>query len=72
MILRGPDERNRVKAQALSRITDPDKGWGQLALGGVEIREFSGSHHTLLTEPFVSDLAEQLRVKLAELESVQS
>ena len=57
----------RAQAQALSRAADPDKGWGALALGGVEVREFPGSHHTLLREPWVSGLARALQSKLDEL-----
>jgi thioesterase domain-containing protein len=58
----------RARAQALSRIADPHKGWDHLALEGVELREFSGSHHTLLIEPSVGHLAEQLVSKLRELD----
>jgi thioesterase domain-containing protein len=57
----------RAQAQALSRVAEPDKGWGRLAQGGVEIREFAGSHHTLLREPYVRNLAEQLQLKLMEI-----
>jgi thioesterase domain-containing protein len=56
----------RARAQALSRIAAPDKGWGQVALGGVAVREFSGSHHTLLDEPFVGQLARLLQDELTQ------
>jgi thioesterase domain-containing protein/acyl carrier protein len=38
----------------------PDLGWGGLALGGVEISPVPGSHTTIMEEPLVKDLAEQL------------
>lgn len=43
---------------------EPDLGWGGLATGGVQIVEVPGSHHSLLMEPHVRTLAEQLRVCL--------
>jgi thioesterase domain-containing protein len=58
----------RAHIQALSRAGDPDKGWGALALGGVDIREFPGSHHTLLIEPWVEGLAQEVQRRLDELE----
>lgn len=39
---------------------DPQRGWGNLAKGGVSIRPVEGSHVGLLTKPFVSDLAAKL------------
>jgi thioesterase domain-containing protein/acyl carrier protein len=57
----------RARAQARSRAFDPDKGWRALALGGVEIREIPGSHHTLLAEPYVGELARHLRQALDDL-----
>ena len=58
----------RAHVQALRRAGDRDKGWGALALGGVDIREFPGSHHTLFQEPWVEGLAQALQTKLDELE----
>jgi aspartate racemase len=57
----------RAQAQALSRAGDPDKGWRALALGGLDIREFPGSHHTLLMEPWVRELAKVVQKKLDEI-----
>ena len=57
----------RARAQALSRAADPDKGWRALALGGVDIRDFPGSHHTLLDKPFVGELARVVQEKLEEI-----
>jgi thioesterase domain-containing protein len=58
----------RARSQALSQLAAPDKGWSALALGGVDIREFAGSHHTLLREPFVTGLAKQLQAELSKLD----
>jgi amino acid adenylation domain-containing protein len=58
----------RAESQALSHLALPDKGWSALALGGVDIREFAGSHHTLLREPYVSGLAQQLQSVLSKLD----
>jgi thioesterase domain-containing protein len=38
--------------------------WEALAKGGVEEVPVSGSHYTMVTEPFVRDLAERLRIYL--------
>ena len=35
-------------------------GWKRLALGGVEVREVSGTHFTVLREPHVAELAARL------------
>jgi thioesterase domain-containing protein len=39
---------------------DPAKGWGQWAGGGVEIHSVPGNHYTMVREPNVKLLAEQL------------
>ena len=57
----------RAQAQALSRAADPDKGWRPLALGGVAVREFPGSHRTLLDEPWVAGLAAVVQARLDEI-----
>jgi aspartate racemase len=43
---------------------DPDLGWGSIAHGGVEVYEVPGDHMTILDEPRVAKLAEQLRLCL--------
>jgi thioesterase domain-containing protein len=58
----------RAQAQALSRAADPHKGWSALAQGGVDLREFPGSHRTLLSEPYAAGLASVLQAKLDELQ----
>jgi len=43
---------------------DPTLGWGDLAQGGVEIHQISGSHLKILRQPDVRVLAETLKVCL--------
>jgi len=64
----GPVTLFRAQAQALSRGGDPDKGWSALALGVVRIHEFPGSHHNLLSEPWVAGLAQVIQTHLDELD----
>ena len=40
---------------------NPDLGWGKLSLGGVELRQVPGEHLTMMDEPHVQGLAEQLQ-----------
>jgi thioesterase domain-containing protein len=40
------------------------KGWGRLALGGIEVLSVPGDHVTLIGEPHVQVLATQLRACL--------
>ncbi|GAA6615938.1 non-ribosomal peptide synthetase [Scytonema sp. NUACC26] len=58
---------NRVtlfKSSVQSGTTNRDSslGWGQLALGGVEVHQIPGNHLTMLRKPHVKVLAEQLQV----------
>ncbi len=46
--------------RSVGEFPDPKQGWGKLALGGVEIHHVSGNHLTMLQEPFVGVVAEQL------------
>ncbi len=39
-------------------------GWGDLALGGLDIVEMPINPHAMLVEPFVQTLAHELRVRL--------
>ena len=45
---------------------DPTLGWGTLATSGVEVHLVPGNHYTMLREPHVQVLAEQLRAVLRE------
>jgi amino acid adenylation domain-containing protein len=40
---------------------DPQYGWGDLALGGVDVRVIPGMHETIMEEPNVQELAHQMR-----------
>jgi thioesterase domain-containing protein len=44
----------------LVRYPDPNLGWGALIKGGLEIREISGDHDTILYEPHIGMLARVL------------
>jgi thioesterase domain-containing protein len=48
------------------RGSDPTLGWGELALGGVEVYEIPGDHYSLLRGEGAGALAERLRRLLAE------
>jgi aspartate racemase len=50
----------RVKEKSLDSLDDPYQIWWRVAAGGVELREISGNHLSLLLEPQVRLLAEQL------------
>ncbi len=50
----------RARAQALSRLSEPDLGWSKLAFGGVEVLTVPGSHNSILSEPNVRVLARRL------------
>jgi len=47
--------------ESLSVDPDPLGGWGELARGGVELLTAPGTHTTMLLEPHVGELAEQLK-----------
>jgi thioesterase domain-containing protein len=51
----------RVPRQPLDRIRDKELGWGRLAIGGVDVYVVPGKHGTVLREPNVQGLAEQLK-----------
>ena len=54
----------RARMQPLFSAHSPDKGWGPLAAGGLDIRVVPGNHLGMLQEPHVHVLAEQLRACL--------
>jgi thioesterase domain-containing protein len=45
---------------------DPKMGWGDLALGGLDIVEFPFNPHAMLVEPYVEQLARALVERLAK------
>ena len=54
----------RARMQPLFSPHKPDKGWGRLAAGGMDIKVVPGNHLGMLQEPHVRVLAEQLRTCL--------
>jgi thioesterase domain-containing protein/acyl carrier protein len=53
----------RTRAQPLFRA-HVDNGWRRLARGGVEIYAVNGVHEDFMQEPYVSSLADRMRVAL--------
>jgi amino acid adenylation domain-containing protein len=52
------------KLSGLSASHDPHVGWGEVALGGVEVHEVPGHHINMLEEPHIQVLAEKLKACL--------
>ena len=51
----------RAHEQPRQRIKDFSLGWGRLALGGVDVHYIPGGHTTVLKEPYVEGLANELK-----------
>lgn len=47
---------------------DPKMGWGDLAMGGLDIVEFPFNPHAMLVEPYVEQLSEALVGRLAKVD----
>ena len=56
----------RTRHQPTGVYYDPLFGWGSLVAGGLEIRDVPGLHLTMLTEPCVQVLGENLRACIDE------
>jgi thioesterase domain-containing protein len=56
----------RARASPLFHFFPPDMGWAKLATEGVDIRVVPGSHVTMLIDPYVRVVAEELTACLAE------
>lgn len=54
----------RIQRLPLFTHYDPDLGWGQSALGGVEMHIIPGAHHNALMPPYVQGLADELKRSL--------
>src|SRR5262249_14440545 len=50
----------RVRKQLYYRIRDPQLGWGSRAGGGIQVCVLPGEHWSIMREPQVQILAEQL------------
>jgi hypothetical protein len=46
---------------------DPQMGWGDLALGGLDIVDLPVNPHAMLVEPYVRQLAAALKPRLGAL-----
>jgi aspartate racemase len=57
----GPVTVFRVRKQPLNRIRDAQLGWHSIAAGGVDLHFIPGKHGTVLREPNVQGLAEELK-----------
>lgn len=55
--------RPRVNYDSLS---DPRMGWGELALGGIEVVELPVNPHAMLMEPFVRQLAAEINQRIVD------
>src|SRR5204863_7481829 len=56
-------ESQQEGAQTLEEmeLADPTRGWANLSTLPVEVYTVSGTHPTMIVEPYVRDLAHQLR-----------
>jgi thioesterase domain-containing protein len=59
----------RALVRSIAADPDPQMGWGKLAQGGLEIQDVPGDHVSLLVEPSVRVLAEQLDAYLQRIGS---
>jgi thioesterase domain-containing protein len=59
----------RTRKQPLFCSFAPDLCWGELAAGGVDVREIDGSTLSILKEPHARVLAEQLKACLDEAQA---
>lgn len=62
----------RTRGHQLVCTFEPDYGWGEFALGGVEVRVLGGEHESILEEPHVRETAEALAEALAHFDSTRS
>jgi amino acid adenylation domain-containing protein len=60
----GPVAWFRASEKTLRGLDHAEDNWSKWAAGGVEIREIDGDHGSILKEPMVTILAEQLRACL--------
>lgn len=58
----------RASKQPAGVLSDPELGWGSVALGGVDVYEVPGRHGAIVYEPRIRILAEQLRICLRRFE----
>jgi aspartate racemase len=56
----------RARVRPLFHSLEPDLGWGKLVHGGVKIKTVPGDHLSILREPLVQTLAQDLQAALDE------
>jgi aspartate racemase len=54
----------RAAEQPLTYDQAPEEGWKEIAAGGVDIRQVPGTHYTMLSEPNVAVLAQELKARM--------
>jgi amino acid adenylation domain-containing protein len=54
----------RVRALSFWRWYDPQMGWGDLAIQGIDVKIVSGAHYNILEMPHVEILAKELKKSL--------
>lgn len=59
----------RPSKQPVEYLHDLQMGWGALAAGGIEVHEVPGIHQSIIVEPRVRVLAEQLRACLQKAQT---
>jgi thioesterase domain-containing protein len=52
-------------------VYERDLGWGELALGGVDVYDVPGDHNSLITEPHVRVVADRLRECLCTIRELE-
>ncbi|AFZ26137.1 acyl-CoA synthetase (AMP-forming)/AMP-acid ligase II [Cylindrospermum stagnale PCC 7417] len=65
IILRVEDQ---MRIDLVGNKTAPDLGWGNFVTGKLEIFYFSGSHTSIVQEPHVQEVAEQLQACLEQVQ----
>jgi len=61
----------RASEKSLRGVNDEFAGWRQLATGNLEVVEIPGGHVSMLSEPQVQTLAEQLKIRLESAQAAQ-
>ncbi|WP_263746314.1 SDR family NAD(P)-dependent oxidoreductase [Plectonema radiosum] len=56
--------------EAIGEQYDPQFGWGDILTGGIDINHIPGSHLSVMEEPHVQVIAEQLKVYLEKAHAV--
>ncbi|MBW4476883.1 MAG: amino acid adenylation domain-containing protein [Tolypothrix brevis GSE-NOS-MK-07-07A] len=68
MTLFRTEDENRY--EAIGETYDPQFGWGDIITGGIDINYIPGSHLSVMEEPYVQVIAEQLKVYLEKAHGI--